>query len=282
MTHSRVSIIFSLLFFALWTFTNITLFISQFSYSFSHLFLIFIRPNELFTHISTIIFLCGFCFGLGFVLVSSYYRSSDSINRVIMLCVSVIFIYLLIFNATTEESEYATDLFVLEGSIYHRGFFELIRAYFLRIVSIVLIYVFFVYMPLLFLIFGIRPNVNNRIGEMIDKMSPSMNVIIAVLFALALQPYYYRDNMFVYIDIIALFGGVGLLIYTMKKHKALFGFYEKVNFALLILGIIMCIVCSSTLSISEYYFNARYTFLVFALVGWCIEWMHKSVSTDEE
>ncbi|TLD96944.1 hypothetical protein LS71_004965 [Helicobacter jaachi] len=280
---TRITVIFSLLFFSLFVFTNLTLFTSQFSNSFSHLFLIFIRENQFFDNLSVLFFFCGFLLSSAFVIISSWHKTSNTLQRIIMLTLSIIFIYLVILKTThIPETEDIMDLFAIEGSIYHRDFFELITDYLGRIVFILGVYAFFVYIPLLFLIFGLRPNQDNQIGEMLYNMRPSMNIIIVVLFALCIQPYYYRDNLYAYLDIIALFGGVGLLIYVMFKHKELFGFYEYMNFALLILGIIICIICTSVLSISDNYFNARYAFLVFAFVGWCAEWMYNNIKPIED
>ena len=143
-------------------------------------------------------------------------------------------------------------------------------------------HIFFVYIPLLFLIFGIHPNEHNQVGKMLEDMRPSINIIIVVLFALSLQPYYYRDNIYAYLDIFAFLGGIGLLVWAIIKHKDVFGFYEYVNFALLMLGMLICFICTSVLSISDNYFNARYAFLVFAFVGWCAEWMYNSMKPIEE
>lgn len=173
------------------------------------------------------------------------------------------------------------DMFAIEGSIYYRGFVELVRDYFPRIILVICAYAFFVYIPLLFLIFGIRPNKDNQIGRMLFNMRPSINIVIVALFALALQPYYYRDNLYAYIDVALLLGGLGLFAFVVRHHKEMFGFYEYANLTLLVLGIVMFITCSSVLAVSDNYFNARYAFLVFAFVWWCAEWMYLSLSSHE-
>ena len=185
-------------------------------------------------------------------------------------------------SAESIKTEDIMDMFAIEGSIYHRGFFELLADYLPRIFLLVCVYIFFVYIPLLFLIFGIHPNEHNQVGKMLEDMRPSINIIIVVLFALSLQPYYYRDNIYAYLDIFAFLGGIGLLVWAIIKHKDVFGFYEYVNFALLMLGMLICFICTSVLSISDNYFNARYAFLVFAFVGWCAEWMYNSMKPIEE
>ena len=280
---SRIRIAFSLVFFALFVFTNLTLFTSQFSQSFSHLFLIFIRENELYDKLSVFLFFCGFMFCVGFVIVSSWRNSANSIQKMLMLGLSIVFIYCVILNSmSAPQSEDIMDMFAIERSIYHRGFFELLVDYLPRIVLVVCMYAFFVYVPLLFVILGLRPDRHSTIGNMLYNMRPSMNIIIVVLFGLSLQPYYYRDNLYAYLDILALVGGLILLIWVIIKHKELFSFYEYMNFALLILGIIICFICTSVLSISDNYFNARYAFLVFAFIGWCVEWMNESIKPEEE
>ncbi len=280
---TRITIIFSLLFFAFFVFTNLTLFISQFSHSFSHLFLIFIRENQLFDHLSIFFFFCGFILCSIFIIFSSCNQTSNTLQRVIVLIFGVIFIYLVILKITyVPRTEDIMDMFAIEGSIYHRGFFELLADYLPRIFLLVCVYIFFVYIPLLFLIFGIHPNEHNQVGKMLEDMRPSINIVIVVLFALSLQPYYYRDNIYAYLDIFAFLGGIGLLVWAIIKHKDVFGFYEYVNFALLMLGMLICFICTSVLSISDNYFNARYAFLVFAFVGWCAEWMYNSMKPIEE
>ncbi|STP11497.1 membrane protein [Helicobacter cinaedi] len=281
--NTRIKVIFSLILFALFVFTNLTLFTSQFSQSFSHLFLIFIREDQFFDSLSIFLLLCGFVLSGMFVIMSSWYQTSNTLQRVIMLSLSIIFIYLVILKSThTTQTEDIMDMFAIEGSIYHRGFFELLVDYLPRIVLIACAYILFVYVPLLFLIFGIHPNQHNQVGKMLYDMRPSVNVVIAVLFALSLQPYYFRDNLYAYFDIFALVVGFGLLIWVMIKHRDLFGFYEYMNFALLVLNIIICFICTSVLAISDNYFNARYAFLVFAFVGWCAEWMYDNVKPNEE
>lgn len=280
---SLVAVIFSLLFFSFFVFTNFTLFISQFSHSFSYLFLIFIRQDQLFDKLSTFLFFCGFVLSVASVIASSWNQRGNISQRLIMLGLSVVFIYLVVLNNWhTHKQEDIMDMFAIEGSIYYRGFFDLVRDYFPRIALVICVYIFFVYIPLLFLIFGIRPNQDNQIGRMLFNMRPSINIVIVALFALALQPYYYRDNVYVYLDIVMLIGGLGMFIYVMRRHKEIFGFYEYANFILLVLGIVVFAACSSVLAVSDNYFNARYTFLVFVFVWWCAEWMYLSLWVDEE
>lgn len=280
---TRVSIIFSLLFFSFFVFTNLTLFVSQFSYSFSHLFLIFIRENQLFDYLSTFLFFCGFILCSVFVIVSSWRQVANPLQRVIVLILGVVCVYIVILKITyVPKVEDIMDMFAIEGSIYHRGFFELMVDYLPRIVLIACAYIFFVYLPLLFEIFALRPHQNSQVGKMLYAMRPSINVVIIMLFGLSLQPYYYRDNMYAYIDIFSLIVSIGLLIWVMIKHKNLFSFYEYMNFALLVLGIFICFFCTSVLSVSDNYFNARYAFLVFAFMGWCAEWMYENLKVQEE
>ncbi|WP_300451581.1 hypothetical protein [Helicobacter mastomyrinus] len=275
---TRISVIFSLAFFSLFVFTNLTLFISQFSHSFSHLFLIFIRDNQLYDHLSIFLFLCGFVLSGAFVILSSWYHTSNILQHIFILILSVVFMYLFILQSVyVPKTEDIMDMFAIERSIYHRNFFELVSDYLPRILLIACVYIFFVYIPLLFEIFTMRPSHNSQLGKILYGMRPSINVIIVMLFGLSLQPYYFRDNIYVYCDIVAFLGGVGLLIWVMLKHKELFGFYEYMNSALLILGILICFICTSVLSMSDNYFNARYTFLVLAFVGWCAEWMYNDI-----
>lgn len=279
---SLVTIILSLLFFALFVFVNLTLFISQFSHSFSHLFLIFIREDQLFNHLSTLLFFCGFVLSVSFVIIGSWKDSGNIPQKIIMLVLSTAFMYLMVLNCShTPETQDIVDMFAIEGSIYHRGFFELLKDYSLRIILVICAYVFFVYLPLLFMILNIKPDENSELGKILYDMRPSINIVIIMLFALALQPYYYRDNLYVYLDIFALLVGIGMLIYVSRKHKEIFGFYEHINFGLLILGIIICLICSSILAVSDNSFNARYTFLIFAFVGWCIEWMYNNTQNSD-
>lgn len=272
---SRVMVIFSLVFFAFFVFTNLTLFTSQFSQSFSHLFLIFIREDQFFDKVSLLLFICGFLLSISFVILSSWNQSGNTLQRIFMLFLSIVFIYFVILKLTyVPEEEDIMDMFAIEGSIYHRDFFELLWDYLPQIALLACAYILFVYAPLLFLLFRIRPNEYNHIGRMLFNLRPSLNIIIVVLFALALQPYYFRDNFYAYIDVLALLVGFGLLVCVMIKHRELFGFYEYMNFALLCLGIIICAICTSVLAMSDNYFNARYAFLIFAFVGWCVEWMY--------
>lgn len=278
----RIKVIVSLVFFSLFVFTNLTLFISQFSHSFSHLFLIFIRDGQFFDYMSVILFFCGFMLCGIFVIISSWHKTSNTLQRIAMLFLGIVFIYLVVLssiNNTHEED--VMNMLAIEGSIYHREFWGLVLDYLGRILCVTFVYVFFVYIPLIFLNLGIHPNKDNDIGKMLYTMRPSINIIIITLFALSLQPYYYRDNLYVYIDIVAFFIGFGLLIWAMIKHRDKFGFYEYVNFTLLCLGILVCFVCSSVLSMSDNYFNARYMFFIFAFVGWCAEWMYKSITPHQ-
>ena len=281
--HTRITIAFSLLFFSFFVFTNLTLFISQFSHSFSHLFLIFIRENQLFDHLSTFFFFCGFILSSAFVILSSWYQLGNALQRIMVLILGVVFIYIVILKITyVPETEDIMDMFAIEGSIYHRSFFELVIDYLPRIVILSCTYIFFVYLPLLFEIFSLRPNQNSQLGKALYNMRPSINVVVVMLFGLALQPYYYRDNLYAYFDVIALFVGVGLLIWVIIKHREFFSFYEYVNCILLMLGILICFVCTSVLSVSDNYFNARYAFLVLGFIGWCVEWMYENLGLVEE
>lgn len=279
---TRITIITSLCFFALFVFTSLTLIISQFSQSFSHLFLIFIREKELFDMLSVTLFFIGFVLSSSFIVISTWRDSSDAMQRIIMLTLSIIFIYVVILQVAYEpKAQDIMDMFAIEGSIYHRNFFELVADYMPKILLIVCVYVLFVYAPLLSIIFRIQPNMNNGVGKILSDMRPSINVIIFMLFALSLQPYYYRDNIYAYLDILAFFGAFGLFIYVIKTNRALFSFYEYMNFALLCVSVVICLICTHTLSISDNHFNARYTFLVFAIVCWCVEWMYNNIKLED-
>lgn len=273
-----VGIIISFLFFSLFVFTDITLFVSQFSYYFSHLFLIFIRDEHLFDCVSVFIFFCGFLLSGICVVSSSWYATSSTTQRIIMLILNVAFVYLIILNlARMPETENLLDTLIIEGSIYQFDFFELFIAYLPRILFITSVYIFFVYIPILFEIFSLRPASNSYIVKMFYNMRPSVNIVIIMLFGLSFQPYYFRDNFYVYLDILAFLVGLGLFIWMMIKRRELFSFYEYANFAFLILGFAICVICTSTLAISDNYFKVRYTFVMFAFVAWCAEWMYNSV-----
>ncbi|CUU39183.1 hypothetical protein [Helicobacter typhlonius] len=280
---TRITIIFSSFFFSLFVFTSLTLFISQFSHSFSYLFLIFMREDQLFDHLITFLFFCTFVFCSVFLILSSWREVGDSLKHIIMLIIGVISVYIVILKlAYVPKPEDIMDMFAIEGSIYHRGFLELLADYLPHIMIVSCVYIFFVYLPLLFEIFALRPNRHSKLGSVLDSMRPSINIVIVMLFGLSVQPYYFRDNIYAYIDILAFIIGLILLVWVMIKHKKPFSFYEYMNFALLILGIIMCFICTSMLSISDNYLNARYAFLVFAFVGWCAEWMYEDTKPIEE
>ena len=111
--NTRIKVIFSLILFALFVFTNLTLFTSQ-----------FIREDQFFDSLSIFLLLCGFVLSGMFVIMSSWYQTSNTLQRVIMLSLSIIFIYLVILKSThTTQTEDIMDMFAIEGSIYHRGFF---------------------------------------------------------------------------------------------------------------------------------------------------------------
>lgn len=276
--HTKVSVIYSLGFFALFVFTIFTLGVSQFSQSFSHLFFIFIREGQFFDTMSRLFLLCGFLLSLSFVIISSWHKKGTTPHRIFMLMFSVVFLYFFIIMKIESQNQNIEDILALEGSIYHRDFLELFIDYLPRIIVICLTYIFFVFAPLLFIILRIRPAPNSFFGEWLDSMKPSINVVIIALFALSLKPYYFRDNLYVYIDSVALLVGIVMLFIVWKNNKNLFGFYEYMNVALLCLGVIVCIFCSSLLSSSDNYFNAQYAFMLLAFISWCAEWMYENTT----
>ncbi|MDO7253110.1 hypothetical protein [Helicobacter cappadocius] len=271
-------VVFSSIFFLLFVFSILSLLVSQFSSIFSQLFLILTRDERAYDSIINFFYFCGILMSIFYLVVSTLWDKDVLLQRLVSVIFCIGFVFLLVFRLSSEKTLDSTILgFVADSSFERLGFGQLVAENFGSIILSGFIYVFFVILPLVFFGFGYGLNTKNIFGKYLDFFCPSMNVCVIALFASGFQAYYDKSSAFLYIDFMVFCLCLVLFLRVFLTHKELFGHYEYANILLMILGILICLLCSNTISQAQDYYNARKSFYLLVFLGWYGEWMYKSL-----
>ncbi|PAF48245.1 hypothetical protein BKH41_05900 [Helicobacter sp. 12S02232-10] len=274
-------VIFSSIFFLLFVFTVLALLVSQFSNTFSQLFLILTKNDRAYDNLVKFYYFCGILMALGYLIFSSWIKKDIFFQKLVAFGICIILIFILIFSLDGTKSLDSTisGLVVGEG-LRNLSFFNLVRINFSYIIVSGFFYFFFLFFPLILFSLGFHFNTKNKIGKYLAFFCPSINVCLVVLFASGFQAYYDKSNLFLYIDFFMFYLGFVLFMRVFLSHKEFFGFYEYANILIFALGVLVCLFCSNTLSQAENYYNARMAFYMLAFLGWCGEWMYRSFKEE--
>ncbi|MBR2111804.1 MAG: hypothetical protein IJ950_02445 [Helicobacter sp.] len=282
-SNNLLGAIISCAFFALFSWIAILLISSRFFDTFSYIFFVFIRDQGLFSFLTNAILFCGALIALGFLIVASWYKKLDVWLYAFALGMCVGCVYIVAFCASTEiKPQELTDLLLIESSIDHRSMIESLWDYKLRIILSLIVYVFFIFMPLIFAILHLVPNTKTYTGWLLDITQPSFNTMVIALFACAFQPFYFKQNAYDYIDLALFAAGIILFFVVLVRQKHTLNFYGYSNLAILIFGVVLVAFCSNILASSDQYFSVRYTLYAFVFIVWCVECMYNYITYDEE
>ncbi|WP_305862257.1 hypothetical protein [Helicobacter cholecystus] len=263
----RVEPIFSYVFFFLFVFVSLAVLVSTFSETFSQLYLLLTQSGRIFD-----LFLYGFSF-LGFafcivaLILSSWNQKYQFYYKGSIISLCLIFAFILCFSLSGLRNN--MDLLDLIFNDKGGGGFEK-DPYAPLILGVV--YLCFVFLPLLYLLLGIRVK-RNSFGEFLIDLMPSINVVIYAMMGFALQGFFTKARGIYYLDLVLFLLAFVALLMLYRQHKYLFGFYQRVNLILLCMGVIFFAFSSKV--IEEADFVGRYCFFAFAFVAWCGEWMLK-------
>lgn len=261
----KIENIFSYIFFFLFVFVSLALLVSTFSTTFSQLYILLTQKGRIFDLFLYIFLLAGFGFCISALILSSWNQHYNLYYKGCITVFSLGFIFVFCFLLLrTSPDEDLLNLIFNDGNY---GGFER-EPY--AIIIFVVMYLCFVFLPLLYLILGGRMK-RNSLREFFLNLMPSINVIIYTLMGFALQGYFHKARGVYYLDLFFFLVAFFALLFLFQQEKKMFGFYERVNFALLCLGIVFFALSSRI--IEEANFVGRYCFFTFAFVAWCGEWM---------
>lgn len=281
--NNLLSTIISCLFFALFSWIAILLLSSKLFDTFSYIFFVFIRDHGLFAFLTNCILLCGAIIALCFLIVASWYQKLNAWLYAFALTMCVSCVYIVVFCASDEAvPQEITDVLLIESSIDHRSVMESMWDYKLRILLSIIVYVCFIFIPLVFALLRIVPNTKTYVGWLLEIAKPSFNTIVIALFACAFQPFYLKANVYDYIDLVLLVAGIVLLCVVLAREHCVFNFYGYSNLAMLLVGVVLVALCSNILASSDQYFSVRYMLYAFVFVVWSVECMYAYITYQEQ
>ena len=280
--NNILSTIVSCVFFALFSWIVILLLSSKFSDTFSYIFFVFIRDHGLFAFLTNTILLCGAGVALGFLIIASWRNKLDVWLYAFALSVCIVFVYIVVFSASESPlPQEIIDVLLIESSIDHRSVVESIWDYRWRILLSMIVYMFFIFIPLVFGLTHLVPNTKTYAGWLLEITKPSLNVVVIALFACAFQPFYLKAHAYDYIDLALLVAGLALLCAVLVRQKCVLNFYGYSNLVMLAIEIILIALCSNILASSDQYFSVRYMLYAFVFVVWCAECMYGYITYEE-
>ena len=261
--------IFSSIFFFFAVFVFLSLIVSQISQNFNQLFLIFSYPHRAFDFISNILLFLWVLMCIAFCIYLYKKHQHKSLESLLSVVIAVFVSIVLVLRLIKSQLESQTDSINYAVNDTISGF---ILWKFFDICVYCISYGFFVLLPLALLASKLRLNPFSKWGKLLEKYKPSICVVLFALFALALQPYYAKKNIFLYIDVGLFYIGILLLIISLWRNRELFSFYEYANILWLIVGIFFFSASSKIIAQADYH-TVRILFLIIAFMGWCGDFM---------
>ncbi|PAF41095.1 hypothetical protein [Helicobacter sp. 11S03491-1] len=272
-------VVFSSIFFLFFIFSMLALLVSQFSEIFSQLFLILTRDERAYQNITIFFYFCIIIISIGYLILSIWNNEGTFLHRIIAMGIFIFFVFVFIFNLgfTEPSNTAALRMVVADENLHLLSFWSLLVNNFKYILISGFFYLFFLIFPLILYGFNYHLNTGNIFGRYLAFFCPSINICIIVLLASAFQPYYDKSNSFLYIDFLIFCISLMLFLRVFLMRKDLFNFYEYANMLLLIMGILICLLCSNILSQVGSYYNARMAFYLLAFLGYIGEWMSQII-----
>lgn len=265
-------ILFSSIFFFFAVFVFLSLIVSALSPTFSQLFLVFSYPHRAYDFASNLLLGCFVLMCLVFIIRSIRKKRGNTTEKMAAALIGSIMLSVLVVRLVYREIQLRDD-----DIIYALSDANVLLKKIVEIGTYSIIYTFFIFLPLLLPALKIRLNVFTKLGEWLSAYMPSVNTTLFLLFAYAIQPYYGKSNILLYIDLWLFYVGFGLMIIVIWRNRELFGLYEYANLLWLVLGVLIFSLCSKMISQADYN-NTRTIFIIIGLMSWCGEWMSASLN----
>lgn len=283
-----VRMISSYIFFFFLTFTLLSIGVSEFSKSFSQLFYFLCKDGMVYSIFVKLLYGIIAFTALFYIIISHQslapktqdFKKTHLSKTLVAAFIAVIFFFIWIFSLFSPEQDFFAQLRLQTHEIAYLDFWALLGHKFVPIIITAFFTLFFLYLPLIFWIIGAYFDLSYLTHRFAYTFFPSINVCIFTLFASALQPYYDKPNLYLYIDLFVFLLALVLLLWVFIKKKFLFGFYEYAHLLFLVFVLCFILLSSSVLADSDY-FNARYSFYLFAFLVWCCEWMFEDFLARE-
>lgn len=276
---NQIRLFFAYLFFSLFVFVSLSLLVSQFSSTFSQLFLILSGKGRIFDIVLHLLLLLGVGMCLFSLILSSWNQKENLKLKILVLCFCLLFVFLFVFSLFSPKDEFTLiDLIVPKKQ--DLVFWEIFLGHFSDFLVFGFFYFFFIFAPLAFDLFNFSPNPHHPWGKILLHFKPSINIVIYALTGSALQSFFHKSYWFFYLDLCAFIVGFIALCLFYRKSKKNLDFYELCNFYFLCFAILIFAFCSKF--IEEKVFIARYDFLLLAFVAWCGEWMINFCETSQD
>ena len=270
-------VVFSSIFFFMAIFVFLSLIVSSLSDTFAQLFLVFSAPYRAYDFVNNILLLGWVIMCVVFVLKSLQDNINNLFDRYLAggigLIVFIVFITRILGNHATETINITYGLSNKLSGIFLDNL--------LLICVFILLYIFFILCPLLLGALKWRLNIFNKWGERLEFYKPSLNVSLFMLFACGIQPFYDKNNLWLYLDLWTFYVGLLLLVIMLYRDNKAFGFYEYANVLWLIIGVLIFIFSSKVISQTNYN-TTRMIFIIIALMGWCGDWMSASMQRESK
>ncbi|PAF45287.1 hypothetical protein [Helicobacter sp. 11S02629-2] len=268
-------IISSYTFFVLALFTMLALLASEFTTTFSQLFILLSKNGRIYDVFSMIICIAG--------IVSIFYtasfiykrKTSESKKAILILSIACVLSLLFLLFLFWHLLDHAKSIVVNEISVEEDIRFYKFSSYAASLNGILffLSFIFFIFLPVLYRLISLSLNLSSRTGRLLSILEPNKTTIVIFLFAAILEPSFAASDKLFYIDaFLFLIGAIMFLVMAFMK-KALFRFYDYVNITMLALGILVILVSVNAMSNSDFY-NARFCFLILGFVSWSASWIN--------
>lgn len=251
----------------------LSLIVSRFSVTFSQLFLLFSQEGRIFDLFLHLLYCLGFLICLYALIWEDSNDQKESWEIWMTLGLCLLFMYLFVFSLFgDQESRSLLDLVLAQEQ--SESFEKVFWNHFGEMIICGIFYIFFLFAPLGCAVLKLSPNNSHPFGKILQRLRPSLNVVIYILMGCALQSYFHKGHWIFYLDLIALGGALALLVLALRQGQYNLGFFEICNLAFLSVGI--CVFALSSSLIHDANFNARYSFFMLGFIAWCAEWMVSS------
>ncbi|OBV29461.1 hypothetical protein BKN38_02280 [Helicobacter sp. CLO-3] len=269
-------IIFSSIFFFFVVFVFLSLIVSSLSDTFSQLFLVFSYPHRAYDFASNLLLGVFALMCVLFIIRSKKLKRGNTTEQVAAILIALCAIVALVLRIIHGQMQDKVDdiVYAFSDSIGGVLLWKIVD-----ICVYLVVYVFFILLPLVLPALKIQLNVFNKWGEWLNAYKPSINTALFLLFAYAIQPYYDKSSPLLYVDLWLFYVGFALVVVTLYRRKEQFGFYEYANLLWLVIGILIFSFCSKIISQADYV-NTRTIFIIIGIMAWCGEWMVASLEGD--
>lgn len=264
-------VIFSSLFFLLAVFTLLVVGLSSWTENFAQLFALVSKNRGLYVSLFQVWLGVGIIASIFFLFIRP---SRPPLARKYRFSMGVM---LAIFSATLFFSVVGRDVSLEQGVlswVHHSAWLIWLDSYAGTRLLDGLFFMMFVGLPLGMWLGGVEFDREDRLGRFLHALRPSVNLAIATLFALAIQPVV-KESWWHYGELVVLWSGIGLLGALYYRRRYYFGFYESFNLMLLILGVALLALAHPVFDGYVNYYEAKKSFYGLILLGWSVRWMER-------